>query len=1191
MRCSGCNKDNAPGVKFCGGCGARLDVRCAACQSMNPTGNRFCNGCGTALPEVPRFEAPDAYTPGHLARKILNSRESLAGERKQVTVLFADLKGSLELLADRDPEEARALLDAVLEIMMEAVHRYEGTVNQVMGDGIMALFGAPLACEDHALRACYAALRMHRAVAASSEDFRRRLGVDAQIRVGLNSGEVVVRSIGNDLQMDYSAVGQTTHLAARMEQLARPGTTLITAATRRLADRAVEVEAQGPTPIRGLREPVDVFELRRAAPAMSSVSALAGLHSPMLGRVAELTRLERLRALAAEGRGQVAVLLGEPGVGKSRLLLTCMRAAADDEWRTLEGACLSYGTPTPYLPVRSLLAGYFQVEDDDDARRIREKVAARLLALDTTLATAVSPILALGNVANEDAHWAGLEPSERRQRIFRAVRDVLLKESERAPVVVVVENLHWADSETQALLDYLAEQLRGARVFMLLSARPEYLHDWPTGAPVTEVVLEPLPAESSHALVDALLGQDPDLTPLKQRLVAHTEGNPFFLEETVQALVETHALVGEQGHYRLAKPVASIRIPNRVQAVLAARIDRLPASGKSFLQAGAAIGHEVPVALLQAVIDLPVDELMHGLADVQAAGFLRVSALYPDLVYSFKHAITLDVAYATLLKDQRRALHTRILNALEKTYTGERRAEQVERLAYHAVRAEAWPTAIGYLREAGGRAVARSANREAAAFYEDALGAVRHLPQTPETIGAAVDIRLDLRPPLLQLGRLDDTHRLSQEAEAIAQQLGDEDRLARAYSYLINYHYLLGDTRRTIDYGTRCLDIAARRGNVALATLARRYLGHSHHAQGQHRLAQQVLEDNVAALESLTAGDVDATTSYVASRSWLAWTLADQGDFDRADASLDRARTRAEDARHPYSQAIALTISGQVWLERGQLDRALQPLSRGLELCEQANLTVWQPIASALLGSALIALDRKDDGQALLRDAVRRAEALGVMAYLSRWMVLLGDGLLARGDVAAARAAADRAVELALAHGERAHEAMAWRLIGDVAARGSVSELGAAREAYEQALTLGDELGLRPLVARTHFSLGQLQRRLGRLEDAEEHVARAVVLFADMGMRHWLEKSEPELKALGHLVIVAKGNVDLFEYLSRQFAGDPTIILDRRESEADAVGRAERRHHRVDRALRTRGLAVVTSEGASTAPSDASPSN
>ena len=477
--------------------------------------------------------------------------------------------------------------------------------------------------------------------------------------------------------------------------------------------------------------------------------------------------------------------------------------------------------------------------------------------------------------------------------------------------------------------------------------------------------------------------------------------------------------------------------------------------------------------------------------------------------------------------------------------------------------------------------MARSANREAVAFYEDALRALRHLPESRETFGLSIDLRLDLRPPLLQLGRLDDIHRLSKEAESMAQQVNDEERLARAYSYLVNYHYLLGEPARTIEYGARCLGIAQRRGDPALVTLARRYLGHSHHAQGQHKMAIQILEDNLAALDA-DIGDgstaVTATTAYVASSAWLAWALADLGEFERADACLDRARAQADFARHPYSQAIAWTLTGAVWYARGQVERAVATLARSLELCEQASLTVWQPIPATLLGLCLLMLDRKDDGIALLRDGVRRAESLGVMAYLSRWMLHLAEGLLAIGDVTAARATADRAMALALAHGERAHEAMAWRVLGDVSAR--EASFDAARQAYEQALALADELSLRPEIARTHFDLGRLQRRLGHLGDAEDHLARAIVLFADMGMRSWLELSQPELKALGHVVIVARSNVNLFDYLTEKFAGDPDIrvILDRRQDEPQRdgpTGAAERRRHAVDQAVRKRGLAVV----------------
>jgi class 3 adenylate cyclase/tetratricopeptide (TPR) repeat protein len=1137
--------------------------------------------CGARLRSItdaPRAESPETYTPAHLASKILSARDALAGERKQVTVLFADLKGSLELLADRDPEDARTLLDAVLERMMEAVHRYEGTVNQVMGDGIMALFGAPVAREDHAVRACYAALRMHRAIAHDADDVRRRLGVDVQIRVGVNSGEVVVRSIGSDLRMDYSAVGQTTHLAARMEQLARPGTTLITAATHRLAARFIDAAPQGPMPVKGLRDPVEVWELKRATPVTSSLGAVAGrAQTAMFGRATEMATLARLLARAREGRGQLVTLVGEPGVGKSRLVWELSRAAAADGWQMHEAACVSYGMLTPYLPVRNLLTKYFDVDDGDDARRIREKVATRMVALDTRLAGGVSAILALGNVPNDDPEWDALPPTMRRQRILKAVRELLLAESRRTPLLLVVESLQWADSETQALLEDVAAGLADARMLVLVTTRPERRRDWASTGDTTEIRLEALRADSAAALADAILGPADELAALKRRLVTHTAGNAFFMEEIVQALVETHALSGERGQYRLGKLVDALQIPDRVQAVLAARIDRLSVDSKSILQAGAAIGVDVPVALLQSVVAGSSEELLPALADLEAADFLHPSALVPDLAYSFKHAITQEVAYATLLKEQRRALHARVVDALEASYPGERRGEHVERLAYHALRAEAWATAVGYLREAGERAVARSANREAAAFYEDALRALAHLAETRDTFALAIDLRLDLRVPLLQLGRLDDIHRLSTEAESMAQHVGDEERLARAYSYLVNYHYLLGEPARTDEYGARCLAIAERRHDPALATLARRYLGHSHHAQGRLRMAIEILEDNLGALAAKTMSSA-GTTASVASATWLAWALADLGEFERADAYLDRARAQADLARHPYSQAIAWTLTGAVWYARGQVDRAVPTLARGLDICREASLTVWQPIPATLLGACLLALDRKDEGLALLRDGVRRAESLGVMAYLSRWTLHLAEGLLVVGDVAGARATADRAMALALTHGERAHEAMAWRVLGDVAVR--EAGLEAAHQAYEQALMLAEELGLRPQIARAHFEIGRLERRLGHLGDAEDHLARAVVLFADMGMRGWLERSQPELKALGHLVIVARSNMNLFDYLTEKFAGDPdvSVILDRRQGASRreaAMGVAERRHHTTDQALRTRGLAVV----------------
>jgi class 3 adenylate cyclase len=546
MLCPQCSHENPAGARFCNGCGGRLETVCATCRQANPPASRFCNGCGQPLGGAPvPARAPDSYTPKHLAEKILTSKAALEGERKQVTVLFADLKGSLELLAVRDPEEARKLLDPVLEHMMEAVHRYERTVNQVMGDGIMALFGAPLAHEDHAVRACYAALRMQESVKRYAEGVRREQGVTIRIRVGLNSGEVVVRAIGSDLHMDYTAVGQTTHLAARMEQLADPGATLLTPETLALAEGFVQVTSLGPMAVKGLAAPVEVYELAGVSAARSRLQAAAirGL-SRFVGRDAEVEQLHRAVEQARQGRGQVAAVVGGPGVGKSRLTFELTHSHQFEGWLILQAGAVSYGKATSYLPVIDLLKKYFRIGDRESPREIREKVTGRILVLDSALEATLPALLALLDVSGDDPHWHSLDPPQRRQRMLDAVKRLLLREAQVQPLLVVFEDLHWIDSETQALLDNLVESLPPARLLLLVNYRPEYEHRWGSKTSYTQLRLDPLPAESAFELLHGLLGEDGTIEPLTPILIERTEGNPFFLEESVRALVETRALVG-----------------------------------------------------------------------------------------------------------------------------------------------------------------------------------------------------------------------------------------------------------------------------------------------------------------------------------------------------------------------------------------------------------------------------------------------------------------------------------------------------------------------------------------------------------------------------------------------------------------------------------------------------------------------
>jgi len=1133
MQCPKCQHENREGRRFCAECGAGLALACPSCGFSNEPGEKFCGGCGAPLgapagaATASRFNSAESYTPKHLAEKIRTSKATLEGERKQVTVLFADLKGSMELLADRDPEEARKLLDPVLERMMEAVHRYEGTVNQVMGDGIMALFGAPLAHEDHAVRACYASLRMLESLKRYADDTRRSHGEEAQIRVGLNSGEVVVRAVGSDLRMDYTAVGQTTHLAARMEQLALPGTVRLTGATLRLAEGYVEVRSLGPIPVKGLPEPIEIFELTGAGQAHTRLqaAALRGL-TRFVGRDAEVEHLRRVLGQAAAGQGQVVAIVGEAGVGKSRLTYEFTRSHRAQDWLILEASAVSYGKATSYGPVIDLLKGYFKIGDRDDHREMRAKVLGRVLSLDRELEPLLPPLLAVLDVPVEDAAWQTLDPPERRQLTLHAIKRLLLRESQVQPLLLVFEDLHWVDGEMQALLDSLVDSLGSARLLLLVNYRPEYAHRWVSKTAYSQLWLDTLPAESTGELLAALLGPYPELVPLTQMLVKR--GNPFFLEETVRTLVETGALAGERGAYRLTRPVEALQVPATVQTILAARIDRLPADDKQLLQTASVIGKDVPYALLAAIAEQPEEALRRGLGHLQEAEFLYESQLFPDSEYTFKHALTHEVTYGGLLQERRRWLHARVVDVIE-TLHRDRLGEQIERLAHHAVRGDLHEKAVSYLRQAGlkaaarsahpdalrqpgGKAAARAANQEAVALLDQALQALMHVPEGRAKLEQAIDIRLELRPPLLALGRLRDVLQISKEAEHLGAELGDEGRLGRVYSCLVNFHYLKGEPDLAIEYGERCLRIADATQDLALQALARGYLGLSCHAQGQYGRAELILRQNVDALALMRGTAADELWRAI-SYGWLAFTLAELGDFHAADACADQALRVADAPGQAYGQTIARTLAGLVWLRRGHLERAFGYLGPSLEACrEKPFLDVWRPIPASLLGLTQALLGKFDEAMPLLRDGVHLSEALGVNAYLALWTLNLAEGLMTAGQLDQARETASHALDLAVSHKERGHQAWALHLLGELSAMREPPAVGEAAAYFGQALALGEPRGMRPLVAHCHLGLGTLYRRTGKRGQAQEHLSLATTMYREMDMGFWLEKADVEIR-------------------------------------------------------------------------------
>jgi predicted ATPase/class 3 adenylate cyclase len=1105
--------------------------RCANCSGELSTTAKFCPQCAHPVVSVPggqaRSASPDAYTPKHLAEKILTSRAALEGERKQVTVLFADLKGSMELLADRDPEEARKLLDPVLERMMEAVHHYEGTVNQVMGDGIMALFGAPLAHEDHAVRACYAALRMQESVRQYAEGVRREEGVSIQIRVGVNSGDVVVRSIGSDLRVDYTAVGQTTHLAARMEQLAAPGSIVVAPETLRHAEGYVAVKPLGPVKVKGLSEPVEVYEVTSAGAVRTRLErAAARGFTPFVGRDTELEQLRGALERAGAGHGQVVAVVGEPGVGKSRLFYEFvhshrfLRSKADmppstsGDWLLVESGSVSYGTATPYLPVIDLLKAYFQIDARDDGRTIREKVTAKLLTLDETLRPLSPALLALLDVPVEDRDWQAFDPAERRRHTHEAIKRLLLRESQREPLCLVFEDLHWIDAETQAVLDGLVESLPAARLLLLVNYRPEYRHRWGSKTYYSQAGIDPLPETSATELLGALLGADPSIRPLTPLLIERTEGNPFFLEESVRTLVETGMLAGEPGRYQLTGPLGSIQVPATVQAVLAARIDRLPPPAKSLLQAGSVVGKDVSFAHLSAIAELPEEAVRDGLARLQAAKFLYETSPFPDLEYTFKHALTHEVAYGSVLHERRRALHARLVAAIE-TLHHDRLGEHVERLAQHALRGEVWPKAVAYLRHSAAKAVARSANREAVSCLEQALGALPHLPESPETRELAIDLRLELQIPLNGLGEIERLLDYLRETESLAGALGDPPRMGRVAANMAYGLLITGRPEHAAASGERALAIARTVGDLRLEALANVRLGQAYRDLGEYRRAiaafRRTLDALVGELQTQRFGTPGLTAVVV--RAYMGWCLAYLGEFPAARAVAEEAARMAEAADDRIGLALAQSRVGLIYLRQGDPERALPWLERSLDGSRRFNFEILSLMAAGPLGEARAACGATGEAFALLEQAAEQAAAIRFVSVLPGILSALGEGYLLASRLSEARHTAERMLQLTRTAGQRHSEADALRILGEVHTRANPAEAGQAEASYREALGIAEQIGTRPLAARCHLGLGMLYRATGRPESAQHHLATAATMFRDMAMRSWLEQAQAAMDA------------------------------------------------------------------------------
>jgi class 3 adenylate cyclase/tetratricopeptide (TPR) repeat protein len=1106
MKCPKCEHENPVAAKFCEQCAAPLARQCANCATEFSVTANFCPQCGHPAgiaEENLRSASPQDYMPPDLADKILAAKTAAEGERKQVTVMFADVKGSMEFVVGRDPEDAQRLLDPVIERMIEAVHHYEGTVNDIMGDGIMALFGAPIAHEDHAVRASYAALKIQASVKRYADEVRHSYGVPLAVRVGLNSGEIVVRAVRSDLRTDYTGVGQTAHLAARMEQIAKPGSILATTETKKLAEGYVEMKPLGPLPVKGLSEEIPVYEVTGAGAARTRLQAAAarGL-TPFVNREAEFDQLNRAKQVAAGGQGQAVAIVGEAGVGKSRFLHQFMHAQHATDWLVLESNSASYERTTPYLPVIELLRQYFNIISNDSAASIRQKVTEKVLALDPSLQDVTAPLLyLLDSLEQQHAFWF-LDLAQRRQQTYQAVIRLLLKETEKRPGLVVFEDLHWYDSLTLGLISELFAAAEGARLLLVLTYRPGYAGPWKEHPNFRELRLDPLIDASLLEFFRALLGSDQSLSALKHFLAERASGIPLFVEEIVRTLVDSDVLNGARGSYRVARTFSGSDVPPTLQAVLAARIDALPTAEKRLLQEAAVVGQDVPFSLLRSICGLTDEVLRRRLGNLQAAEFLYPTQLFPELEYSFKHALTRDVAYSGVLRDRRRAIHARVLNAIETVYA-DRLTEHVERLAYHAERGGIWDKALEYLQRSGLKAYSLYAHADAAQFFERALKILEKLPETPDNLRQAVDLRFELRNALLPSLETDRILRSLDELDPILARLGDKQRSAQYAAFRCNQHYVMGQQRRAIEFGDTGVRLARECGDRVVLGQSLFRLGQSYHALGEYRQAISLLEQGLEFNPDELRQDRHNLSMIpsVLNRTWLAIALVECGDFSAGLRHARRALAVAEAAEHQLSALPGWLSIGYVLSRTGDIQGAVRALERGLALCDRWSFQGWRIRLVSALAVDYARSGRVAEALQLAEQAVSDSEKMRLIVDKPRLLVRLGQVSLIAREIETALALGKQAAAIAMAHEAKGDEAWARFLIGRAYWASEPKDLDEAEKELNIALRLAAASEARPLAAFCNTTLCGIYARRGDQPGAQELDAAATAAYRELGMQ------------------------------------------------------------------------------------------
>ena len=1118
MKCPKCQFNNPEEAKFCNECGSKLEITCSACGKINPIGSKFCNECGQDLRkliEVPPidYSKPHSYTPKFLADKILTTRSSIEGERKLITVLFADVANYTAMSEKLDPEEVHQIMDGCFKILMNQIHKYEGTITQFTGDGVMALFGAPVSNEDHAQRACYAALSIQKAIKEYGQEVKSRYGQDFKMRIGLNSGQVVVASIGDDLRMDYTAIGDTTNLASRMESAARPGTILVSDHTHRLARDFFDFGPLGKIAVKGKEELQETYELLKAGKVETRIeAAVAKGLTRFVGRYNSIAALMEAYEKVRSGSGQVLGIVGEAGVGKSRLLLECRNRLPQDEFSYFEGRCIHFGGAMAYLPILDILRSYFGVEEGENEVVIKKRMVERIFQLDEKLQGILTPLHDILSLKVEDEAYLKLEPKQRRERIFEGLRNLFVRESQNRPLVLVIEDLHWIDKTSEEYLDYLIGWLASTRILLILLHRFEYTHRWGSKSYFNRIGLDQLSLKSSAELVEAILERGEVAPELRELILNRASGNPLFMEELTYTLLENGSIQRKDNQYILNRKPSDIQIPDTIQGIIAARIDRLEENLKKIMQVASVIGREFAFRILQAISGTK-GELKTYLLNLQGLEFIYEKSLFPELEYIFKHALTQEVAYNSLLLKRRKEIHEKIGKAIEELFTT-RLEEFYEMLAYHYSRSDSLEKAFQYLLLSAGKATRNNSLWEALRFYKESLMMLKGMPEADRNKKERLGVILLMAPILRNLGFPEDPTEIFQDGERLCKEFEDKRSMARIYSYKGMYYTFKGNLTLGRSYMEQSLSEAEKASDLDILGPLAYGLFVNYIVQGNYiriadnapRIIRQVEETHREYEDFGTPANLYATLQCQCGSSLMAL-----GRIEMGEDLCKKAISFACEVGHLFSIGVAEMLYGfsAAWIGKGE--KALEHLQRSVENFERSQGTLFAPGVWSHIGLAHYFIGNIPKALEYLEKALKMQVASGLPFWMPFHHVGLSIVHLELNDLTKALFHAEEAINYAKKNKERHWEALSLLQLGMVGWKSQKIKIDEAEQHIRQGIRIVNELGMKPFEMVGYLYLGELFTYVNEREKALEILKRTEKAFQEMGMDYWLSRTRKVL--------------------------------------------------------------------------------